>query len=424
MHFGSIYNVPEHVIEDLKKENPTKIEWPEKGEEFFEKKKPFELNAVEIEWLGHTIPLPFCDGGDVISMKGSKVALNFDWVTSSFMLLSGWQEHAQKSVGSRLSTKDTYQYRYKCIRKPLVNYYFDILKTALEKAWDIKIELKRTNTAVFLSHSFQHVNSGWKNNLKSELGTYNFGNIFYMMFRRIFGKDIWRTLDYILELEEEYDAKSTFFLMARKGKGYADYDITKEPYHSWIKDIQGRGFESALLSSNGCHNSAHKLGSDIKRYKYKVYANRFQSCRYKSVQSARALEKNKVLYDNSLAMYDEVGFRNAYCHPFVGWNFKEDRPNKFVSIPLNILDTAMMKRKYLSVVPKDVVNVFNFLANQSAMFNGIISMNWSNENFSEFANNEWRKVYERVLKSVIENRYNFKTGYQIYSDSIENGLKI
>jgi hypothetical protein len=161
---------------------------------------------------------------------------------------------------------------------------------------------------------------------------------------------------------------------------------------------------------------------DIKKFKYKVYANRFQDCRYKVEQSARSLEKNKIVYDNSLGLYDEVGFRNGYCHPFLGWNFKEDRPNKFVSIPLNILDSAMAKRKYLSIDAKDVVNVFNHIADQVVPFNGLVSLNWSNTNFSEFGNADWRRSYERILKSSIEKRFSFKTGYSLANEAKENGL--
>lgn len=421
-HFHTLYKVPENVKDDLNQETPEKISWPNRLEEFLERKKPFDLDAEEIDWLDQRIALPFCEGGEVIFEKEGKVSLNFDIIAACFMLLSGWQEVMQKTVGSRVSTKDIWQYRYKCVRKPIVNYYFDILKTALEKAWGIELPLQKTRPAVFLSHSVKHVNSGWKSTIKDEIGTFNIGNATYLLGKRLLGKDIWRTVDQVMDLEEEYDVHSTYFFMARSGKGYADYNIEKEPYHSWIKAVQGRGSEAGILASNGCHNSAHKLGSDIKAYKYKVYANRFQDCRYKVSQSSRALEKNKIIYDNSLGLYDEVGFRNGYCHPFLGWNFKEDRPNKFVSIPLNILDSAMAKRKYLSIDAKDVVNVFNYIADQVAPFNGIVSLNWSNTNFSEFGNAEWRRSYERIIKSAIEKKFGFKTGYNLANESRENGL--
>jgi len=212
--------------------------------------------------------------------------------------------------------------------------------------------------------------------------------------------------------------------MSRKGKNYADYDINEKPYHAWVKEIQGRGFETGLLSSNGCHNSVHKLGSDIKKFKYKVYANRFQDQRYKASLSSRSLEKNKLMYDSSLALLDEVGFRHGYCYPFLTWNFKENRPSTFVSIPLNILDTTLEKRRYLSVVPSDAVNVFKQIADQSNVFNGIVSLNWGNQYFSDFENIEWRKGYEKILKDAIKSGYNFKTGYQIMVEFRENEVKV
>lgn len=422
-HFFSLYALPEEIKEDLLQEKPKRISWPDELDSFLERKKPFDLDAEEVDWMDSKIPLPFCKGGEIIQGKEGDVKLNFDVIAAAFMLLSGWQELMQKTVGSRVGAKDIWQYRYKCIRKPIVNYYFDILKKALEKAWGVSIEMQKKRPAVFLSHSVQYVNSGWKNNLKNELGTFNVGNATYLIAKRLFGKDIWRTVNQIMDLEEEYDVRSTYFFMARAGKGYADYDIEKDPYHGWVKAAQGRTSEAAIYSSNGCHNSAHKMGSDVKSFKYKVYGNRFQDCRYKVNQSARALEKNKFVYDNSLGLYDEVGFRNGYCHPFIGWNFKEERPNRFVSVPLNILDTAMAKRKYLSVDAKDVVNVFNHIADQVVPFNGFVCINWSNQNFSEFGNSDWRRSYERIIKSAIEKRFGFKTGYQLATEVRENGLE-
>ena len=128
-HFYSLYKVPDQVKDDLNKESPEKIAWPNKLDDFLERKKPFDLDAIEIDWLDQRIPLPFCDGGEVISVKRGKVSINFDIIAAGFMLLSGWQEVMQKTVGSRVSTKDIWQYRYKCVRKPVLNYYFDILNS-------------------------------------------------------------------------------------------------------------------------------------------------------------------------------------------------------------------------------------------------------------------------------------------------------
>ena len=54
-HFYSLYSVPAEVKEDLGKNVPDKIEWPNKLDEFLEKKKPFELNAEEVDWLDQRI---------------------------------------------------------------------------------------------------------------------------------------------------------------------------------------------------------------------------------------------------------------------------------------------------------------------------------------------------------------------------------
>ena len=422
-HFETLYRVPEEIRVDLRNEQPEKLVWPDKGEEFFSKDKPFQLDAREEMWLDRKIFLPFSsDQEQIIEIRGNKASLCFDVFTSSFMILSGWQEDRQNDVGSRITAKNLWQNRYKCVRLPIVNYFFDILKTALEQAWNVEIPLRSKRTSVFMSHDIVKVNSGWKNAIEDEMKSFNIGNIMYLMIRKISGKDIWKNLEYIMNLEENYDVHSTFFLMGRKGSNYADYDISKDPYHSWIKEIQSRGFEAGLLASNGCHNSAHKLGSDKRRFKYKVYGNRFHELRYKTKNSPRSLEKNKFSYDSSMGMYDEVGFRNGYCHPFVPWDFKHDRPSAFVEVPLMMNDNAMIRRKYLNVTPKDSLNVFHQIAIESEKFKGVISMNWSNFCFAEFKYNEWRKAVERIIKNADEQGFKFKSGYQVSLQSHEDGL--
>ena len=420
-HFYSVYSIPENIQKDLSS-NDGKVTWHDASEKFFSLDKPFLLDAREEVWKEQKIPFPFPQEGLIIEEKAGKIHINFDVITASFMILSGWQEDRQKGLGSRLSHRDTWQYRYKVIRIPVVNYYFDVLKSAIEKAWNIEIRLRKEMTTVFLSHDIEKVKGGWKKNLWPQMKSFEVGNVIELLFKRFFRKDIWNNLEFILRLEESYEVRSTVFLMGRKGKKYADYDLHKAPYSKWVKEFQGRGFEVGILSSNGCHNSAHKLGNDLKQLKYKIYANRFQSLRYRTKKSPRSIQKNKLKYDSSLGLYNEVGFRNGYCHPFIPWDFENDQPADFVEIPVNIVDSAMAFRKYLNITAKDSVNVFSVIAEQVAKFKGVVGLSWSNEFLSDFENKEWRKAYERILKAGFESEYQFKTGYQILLTSKDNGL--
>jgi peptidoglycan/xylan/chitin deacetylase (PgdA/CDA1 family) len=362
----------------------------------------------------------FPEGEDLFIQTNTSIKLGFDWLAACFFFLSGFQDWYVLRKSSRFKSRDAIQYRLQAHRLPLVNYYFHVLAESLSKTYQVTINLRGENPLLFSSHDIDNLTRGWLEGGFAEAKAFRFHNTIALIAKRIFGRDDWYNLDRIMAMEEGLGVHSTFFMLARKEKENADYDITKPKYHKWINLLQGRCFEVGIHGSKGTHESAKRLGADLRRIKHRVFGNRFHYLYFRPQSSYRALEKNKLKYDSSLGFFDEVGFRNAYCFPFRLWHFNEDRPVEFVELPLIVMDTTLAKQKYLYIRPDDAIITIYDLLKEVGQFNGMMSLLWHNNYFSDYKYNGWRNVYAESVKNALKMGYKSKTGYLIWEEFTKN----
>jgi peptidoglycan/xylan/chitin deacetylase (PgdA/CDA1 family) len=417
-HFYTVYAVPETIKADLAT-GKSKVNWPDVAGDFFEGKSNNPPSKV-YKVLEKPIPFLFPEGEELQHEKAGIISLGFDFTAACFFFLSGFQDWHALKKSSRFRSRDAAQYRLQTHRIPLVNYYFVVLKEALEKTHKTKIEPVGKYPLLFLSHDVDNLTSGWLEGGFAEAKAFRFHNTIALIAKRIFGRDDWYNLDRIMAMEEGLGVHSTFFMLARKEKENADYDITKPKYHKWINLLQGRCFEVGIHGSKGTHESAKRLGADLRRIKHRVFGNRFHYLYFRPQSSYRALEKNKLKYDSSLGFFDEVGFRNAYCFPFRLWHFNEDRPVEFVELPLIVMDTTLAKQKYLYIRPDDAIITIYDLLKEVGQFNGMMSLLWHNNYFSDYKYNGWRNVYAESVKNALKMGYKSKTGYLIWEEFTKN----
>ncbi len=419
-HFATVYNLPDEIRAELET-GKSKVTWPE--DDFnFETGKSFNPPHKVFKYGEAKIPFLFAEGDELSNSNSKGVQLGFDWIAASFFFLSGFQEWYSTKRSSRFKSRDAIQYRMQAHRLPLVNYYFQVVKEALEKAYNVKIAHRSKRPTLFLSHNVLKLKSGWIHGGWSETKKFRLHYAIQLLVMRLVGRDDWYNLNRIMDMEEGMQVHSTFFIHPRKQKGGADFDIRKPKYHKWVKQLQGRQFEVGILSSKASHVSAKAMGGDLRRIKNRVFGNRFNDLVIRPEKSYRALEKNKVKYDSSFTFFDEVGFRNAYCFPFRLWNFEEDRPAEFLEIPVHILDSSLVKQKFLySRKDEAIVIIYDFLK-EVAKFKGMLGINWHTHYFSDFKYNGWRNVYAEGIKRAHEMDFKSKTGYLIYEEFLKRGL--
>lgn len=385
---------------------------------FFNASDAQPSNELWANWKETKIPVFFHKEMDssIISQKEEKVIVNIDVIANSFYFLSGWQEYfstSRDNIG-RFKYEGSVQDRLGIVTLPIVNYYFDILKTALEKGLGIKLSCDLwdgKNNAVFLSHDIDKVNGAWLEDSFSELKKKRLKSAVKLLLKKGIGRDAWFNLQEIADLEKEHGANSTFYFLTEKGKCQgvlnSDYEINHPLIKQEILSLKEQGFDIGIHGSYGSAFEAGKLNQEINKLPVKVSSNRFHFLSWDPCETPGILENSSLKTDSSLGFSEHYGFRNGICHPFNIFDLKNDKACGILEYPLHLMDTTFQQTKYLNKNKTEILNVFKELNREAKKFQGFVSVLWHNNFFSPYKYEGWREVYLDILKeaSSVDSRF-------------------
>ncbi|WP_439883140.1 polysaccharide deacetylase family protein [Pontibacter sp. MBLB2868] len=383
---------------------------------FFEQKRPRPQQVIWREWNGERLPFFFDAENEqelVTYHADGTATINYDIIASAFYLLSGWQEHygVERDKFGRYTYKASVQAKYGFITKPVVNYYFDLLKEVIERVYqkDISHNLwGNYNFASCLTCDVDRLNSAWKASGKQQLKAGNMKNLGALLLRKAVGKDAWNNLSEVTALAEKYGAKVTMFFLPsdQRYNGYpnADYDLTKAKYQKLVQSIADTEHEVGLHGSFGTSNDLVQLKADMRKLPVQVNGNRFHYLCYQPEKTEQVLQQSKLQYDSTLGFAEHIGFRNSYCHPFYPFDFKNRKASPTLELPLYLMDTSLYNISYMHLKPSDVLAAVKPLVDEVKKFKGLFTLLWHNENFSAYSeypvlkgNPSWREVLEQVM---------------------------
>lgn len=385
-----------------------------------------ENKIVWKKWKNVSIPFLFNDGDkeDVISKKDNQIIINYDIVASAFFFLSGWDEYvsSEKDDFGRVKYNSTLIHRLKIDGIPVVNYYYDILSDAINQITGqiSKKDWSQHSFAVALSHDIDVCYDAWLQGSFSELKKKRFLSIPKLIIKRWFGKDDWFNFQKISELERRYNANSTFYFLPRKGKVQewknADYEIQSADIKSVISELSKNGKEIGVHGSFGTHNNAALLIEDMKRIPVTpVEGNRFHFLMFDVTRTTSVLEKAAVKYDTSIGFAEQIGFRRGTCLPFYLFNFEKNEFSSVLEIPLIVMDSSLIFKKYMGLSQKESVAAVILLIEEIKKFNGVFSMLWHNTSFSDYKYTGWCEVYEHIISYCKDNGALLTSNIDIYN---------
>jgi hypothetical protein len=364
--------------------------------------------AIWKDWNGEGIPFFFDSesSSSVITESGSHLIINYDIIASSFYFLSNWQEYvcSEADIYGRFIMTESIQYKLNFITKPVVNYYFDILKTAIERAYHI--ELIQTlwqgkKIAVCLTHDIDLCQSAWLQGSFRELLKGNIFTPFKLVASRLFSDDLWFNFQEIIEIEKRFDANSTFFFLPFKGRKNgipnADYNIAKSKFKKVFSQIEKIGSEVAIHGSIGTSSDSDLLKSEISIIESDVTGNRFHFLMYDSSICPEVLSESALKYDSTLGFAEIIGFRNSYCLPFYLFDIKNKRSTNVLEIPLAVMDVSFSE-KYMAVTKDEALDKVLTIVKEVEKFSGCFTLLWHNTYFSEYKYTGWKEVYCKILE--------------------------
>ena len=363
-------------------------------------------NVIWKRWLGERIPFFFDSADqDLFAEQNGKWIIRFDIIASSFFLLSGWQEYfsENKDRYGRFEYAGSLQQRYGFIRIPVVNYYFDILRTVVEKACNIKVtpvlQQSLAPYTLCLSHDIDTCETGWLQGGFWALKRKDVGTPIRLVLKKLTGQDAWFNFSEILSVEKTFGATSTFFFIPsgreKDGIKNADYDLKRKKFKAVFRLIREHKGEVGLHGSIGSAFNIDLLAREVNFFPEPVKSNRFHFLLYDLKKSLKIMEEAGIRIDSSQGFAEHPGFRNSFCYPFRPYDISRNKAADFYEIPLALMDGSL--QKYLKLPPADAFGEIEQLTEEVKKFGGVLTVLWHNTHFSSYKYPGWKELYIRLL---------------------------
>lgn len=351
------------------------------------------------------IPLFFSNNiAEFYKIENQKIIFNFDIVSHIFFYLSGYQEiiNQKRDKLNRFGYTHSIQKILNIAHIPIVNYLFEILKSAIEKSSDATFLCNYKPNQSFYSwitHDVDILKNIAAKNLKNAIKNVEFKSIFDAFKHR---NNLNLCFENITKIQNKNNFVSTYFFMTQKGnyKSFenADYEIENDEIQDIISNLKIKndiGLHSAFGSTDSetlFKNELLKLNTDLHRSHFLMFD---------VFKTPQILEKNKIKFDSSLGFYDFCGFRNGTSLPFYLFDFQSNTITNTIEIPLIIMDATLFYEHYLNLKTEQETNMYlEPILIQMQKMGGILTINWHNHAFAEKKLVFWNNYFEKIIPKL------------------------
>lgn len=337
---------------------------------------------------------------------------NSDWLGTAFYMINSFQEFNNEPNNDlldkygRFRYDKSYQNRFDCTEKRLVQEYFD--NFCKEYLPSVELRKVQRQTKVFISHDIDTIYGSFIQDGLWAIKKGRIDIILKLIMNEIMLNPHWKNIDQIAKLNSEYDLKSTFFWLAVKKTAKnriknADYSISK------ISNLIKNNY------TNGLHKSCYSTSFDeeLKMLPFSAEINRYHYLKINLPASWTDIETTSLQLDASLGFAERYGFRNSYGLPFRPYNCLTRSSFKFVEVPLNIMDGTISR--YMSIPLKETAShIIDFIENN--LTNSVISIIWHNTYFTNYKYSGYLQEYKKVLLYLNESGIEFITPKEIINE--------
>ncbi|MBD2715015.1 hypothetical protein KBK19_08210 [Microvirga sp. STR05] len=391
-HFWQAYNGRPEVTIGYAATQP-QVEMAEAAGTFFSETNPYPAAPGWRDWHGQRLPFffdPHPDKPLLELLPAGRARINADVVSAAFYLLSGWQEFFsdERDQHDRFPFAASVQHRYGFVAVPVVNYYFDVLKTAVEHATGQPMPPRRwaggAPFATFVTHDIDSLHGAWKAPAKAALRRHDWLSFGRQLLQHFTQPDTWDNLELVQRTVAEFGAKSTFFFLPEHQKdanGTPNADYLAATVRQRATQLVKTGSELAVHGSIGTCVDARKLRKQRARIPGKVLGNRFHYLYWEPRLTSAVLTEAGIAYDSTLGFAEHYGFRNSYCLPFQPFDFQTGKPCDFLEIPLNVMDATLHHPNYLQLAPDEILPALTPMFREIERFGGVCTLLWHNDHF-------------------------------------------
>lgn len=215
----------------------------------------------------------------------------------------------------------------------------------------------------------------------------------------------------IMELEENYGAKSTFYFLTLD-PGNEDYTFNIEELEGKLGHISDRGWEVGLHGGHEAYNNPIEIKSKKqkleKALKKEVMGYRNHYLRFKTPKTWEFLADAGFSYDSTFGYHDCAGFRNGMCHPFSPYNLNTGKEIDILEIPLSIMDTTLFNQMHLDF--NQAWKLTEKLIDTVEFHRGVLTVLWHNT----YMQGDYLEFYKKILQCCTEKGAWAASGAEVY----------
>ena len=425
-HFRQVYEDVPDVTIGYADAQPAITVLDEAGD-FFQQTDPYPPAPNRRDWAGLMVPFFFDPrpAAPLLELTDGRAVIQADVIAAAFYLLSGWQEYFSdaRDHHGRFPYAASVQQQYGFVALPAVNYYFDVLKTAVEHVTGRPLRLRQWRAgapfAAFISHDIDNMRSAWKAPAKAALYRGQLLQFGQLLWQHLTRPDAWDNLEAVAAATAKYEARSTFFILPERrlgadGTPNADYGITASLLKR-LAALKEQGCEISLHGSIGTATDAPHLAREAECLQPAAAGLRFHYLRWEPRLTPAAVDAaNRFPYDSTLGFAEHFGFRNSYCHPFYPFNFASGAAHDFLEIPLNVMDATLHHPNYLQLRPEEIIPALQPILVEVERFGGVATVLWHNENFDPANTTNGPREFDKLLTVLRWRGAAFLTGREIH----------
>ncbi len=432
-HFRLVYEAVPAVSIGYAGSQPT-ITVADGAGDFFQRAQPYPPAPNFREWASQRVPFFFDIQPKVplLALGVNQVSINADIISAAFYLLSGWQEYFSdaRDRHGRFPYAASVQQRYGFVALPVVNYYFDVLKKAVEHATGQPLRLRPWREgapfAAFITHDIDNLRSAWKAPAKLALQQGQLLRFGQLLWQHLTRPDAWDNLEAVADTVASFGACSTFFLLPQSRPGAdgtpnADYELLR-PLCRRLEKLHEQGHELAFHGSIGTATDAKHWERERENMQRRLWGVpytaglRFHYLRWDPRRTLGVLERTSAAYDSTLGFAEHYGFRHSYCLPFYPFDFTTGSECNFLEIPLNVMDATLHHPNYLQLPPEEILPALEPMFREVEKFGGVATVLWHNDHFDPANTNTGPQQFAEIMAYLSRRGAAFLTGSQIATE--------
>jgi peptidoglycan/xylan/chitin deacetylase (PgdA/CDA1 family) len=221
----------------------------------------------------------------------------------------------------------------------------------------------------------------------------------------------------LLELEESYGFRSTFFFFPdqaseyhiRDGPNYRHRDILelKGRYinvKEFMRKLDRNGWEIGLHGTFNSYNNSVELLRQKQQIEHaigsQIVSVRQHCLHYDISKTPQAQNQAGFQYDSTFGFNRIIGFRNGLALPFHHYDLQSDKPLSILQLPLIIQDVAMLRSDNLDLTPESALRYAKALIDKVERINGLVTILWHPNVCNNNLFPGWFWVYQELLKYI------------------------